>query len=489
MGMEHYSFYLNFLLGFIVFVISLSLLALVLLYRHRSQFKGNNLPPGNVGYPLIGESYDFVSAGWKGHPEKFFFDRIANYSSQIFKTSLFGKQAAFFYGAAGNKFLFSNENRLVNVWWPDHVNKIFPTSADVSATAEAKKLKKLIHNFMKPEALKRYIGIMDAITQKHFANSWENKQQVHVFPLAKNYTLAIAARLFLSLEDQKDIDKLGHSLYLANAGVISMPIDFPGTPLRKAIKASKLINGMLTEIIKQRKADLADGKASPTQDILSHMLMTCDKDGTYMKELDISTNIMGLLIGGYEATGAVCTLIVKFLAELPHIYDAVYKEQMEIANSKAPGELLHWDDIQKMKYSWNVAQEVMRLTPPIQGSFREAATDFVFNGYTIPKGWILYWSSITTHKSVDYFQEPDKFDLSRFEGTGPAPCTYVPFGGGPMMCPGKEYARMEILVFMHNLVKRFKCERLLPQEKIVMDPLAMPAKGLPIRLFPHNHIN
>ncbi|KAM1196373.1 hypothetical protein ACFX2J_022757 [Malus domestica] len=83
-----------------------------------------------------------------------------------------------------------------------------------------------------------------------------------------------------SLEDQKDIDKLGHSLYLANAGVISMPIDLPGTPLRKAIKASKLINGKLTEIIKQRKADLADGKASPTQDILSHMLMTCDEDGT-----------------------------------------------------------------------------------------------------------------------------------------------------------------------------------------------------------------
>ncbi|XP_048429462.1 beta-amyrin 28-monooxygenase-like [Pyrus x bretschneideri] len=308
---------------------------------------------------------------------------------------------------------------------------------------------------------------------------------VYIAAMSSSYTLAIAARLFLSLEDQKDIDKLGHFLYLANAGVISMPIDFPGTPLRKAIKASNLINGKLTEIIKQRKADLADGKASLTQDILSHMLMTCDEDGTYMKELDISTKIMGLLIGGYEAAGAVCTLIVKFLAELPHIYDAVYKEQMEIANLKAPGELLNWDDIQKMKYSWNVAQEVMRLTPPIQGSFREASTNFVFNGYTIPKGWILYWSSITTHKSVEYFQEPDKFDPSRFEGTGPTPYTYVPFGGGPMMCPGKEYARMEILVFMHNLVKRVKCERLLPQEKIVMDPLAMPTKGLPIGLFPH----
>nr|POE86382.1 beta-amyrin 28-oxidase [Quercus suber] len=158
---------------------------------------------------------------------------------------------------------------------------------------------------------------------------------------------------------------------------------------------------------------------------------------------------------------------------------------MEIAKSKAPGELLNWDDIQKMKYSWNVACEVLRLAPPLQGGFREVINEFIFNGFSIPTGWKLYWSANSTHKSAQYFPEPEKFDPSRFEGSGPAPYTFVPFGGGPRMCPGKEYARLEILVFMHNLVKRFKWEKVLPDEKIIVDPMPIPAKDLPIKLFPH----
>jgi cytochrome P450 family 26 subfamily A len=308
-----------------LFVSSVTIPLFLIFYNHRSQNSHPNLPPGKLGLPLVGESFEFLATGWKGHPEKFIFDRIAKYSSHIFKTNILGQPAVVFCGVACNKFLFSNENKLVVSWWPDSVNKIFPSSLQTSSKEEAKKMRKLLPQFLKPEALQGYIGIMDTIAQRHFASEWEHKEQVLVFPLAKNYTFRLACRLFLSIEDPSHVAKFSDPFNLLASGIISIPIDLPGTPFNRAIKASNFIRTELLAFIRQRKKDLAEGKASPTQDILSHMLLTCDENGKCMNELDIADKIIGLLIGGHDTASAACTFIVKYLAELPHIYEEVYK--------------------------------------------------------------------------------------------------------------------------------------------------------------------
>lgn len=129
---------------------------------------------------------------------------------------------------------------------------------------------------------------------------------------------------------------------------------------------------------------------------------------------------------------------------------------------------------------------MLRLQPPVGRGFRKAIKDFKYGGFTIPKGWKIHWTVNSTNRKSQYFSNPDKFDPLRFEGEGPSPYTFVPFGGGPRMCPGNEFARMVILVFLHYVVKTFKWNFVDPSEKVTVDPMPAPAKGLPVKLFPHD---
>ncbi|PKI76229.1 hypothetical protein CRG98_003340 [Punica granatum] len=218
------------------------------------------------------------------------------------------------------------------------------------------------------------------------------------------------------------------------------------TAYNKAIQAGKTMRSDLLSIIRRRKKEIME-KDLVANHLLSRMLLAEDENGRpVMKETDISHTI---------------TFVVKYLAEYPDVYEQVLK---------------------KMRYSWMVDREAMRLSP---GAFREAITDFTYSGFTIPKGWKTHWTVRSTHKDPRYFPDPERFDPSRFEGGGPAPFSFVPFGGRPRMCLGKEYDRVQILVFMHNVVTKFKWKKAIPDEKIIYSPNPVPAGSLPIRIEQH----
>ncbi|KAM1761937.1 hypothetical protein TB1_004546 [Malus domestica] len=325
---------------------------------------------------------------------------------------------------------------------------------------------------------------MDSITQEQMKAYWEGKDEVKVYPLAKTLTLSLACRFFLGIDDSERIARLVSNFDDVTVGMHSLIINFPGTTFYKATKAADALRKELRIVIQEKKAAMAAG--GPMHDILSHMIVASDPSGKHMPEAEVADKIMGLLTAGYSTVATAMTFFMKYVGERPDIYAKVLAEHKEIADSKKPGDFLEWEDINKMKYSWNVLYEVMRFTPPLQGTFREALTDFTYAGYTIPKGWKVYWTVSTTNMNPQYFPNPEKFDPSRYEDLNAFPAfTLVPFGGGPRMCPGKEYARLAILTFVHNVVKRFEWEVLFPKEKITGDMMPTPEKGLPVRLRRH----
>ncbi|KAK4753669.1 hypothetical protein SAY87_001773 [Trapa incisa] len=455
------------------------LLVGVMKLRRRTTTHQYNLPPGSSGWPIVGESLELFRGNSEGVPEKFIVDRIERYGSHVFRTSLFGEPMAVLCGPAGNKFLFSNEGKKVGLWWPASVRQLMGPSLVSKSGEEAKAQKKMMMmGLFSLEGLVKCIPIMDEVTRHHLATHWQGQEEMKALPIIKHYTFEMACRLFMNITEPQLVSRLFTLFNVFIKGVISMDINLPGTRFYRAMRAADAIRKELRAVVKQRRT-------APDQlDILSYLQVNADDNGKFMPENEVVNNMLNLLFAGHDTSSSTLTLIMKYLAELPGVHEKVLKEQREIAASKAGGELLNWDDLQRMRYTWNVVSEVLRMTSPVNGSFREALVDIDLEGYTIPKGWKLLWSAAFTHKDDSLHQKAMEFDESRFEGSGPPPFSYVPFGGGPRMCLGKEFARMEILVFLHNLVNHFDWELLIPNEKISYDPMPTPVQGLPIRLRP-----
>ncbi|KAJ0795265.1 putative cytochrome P450 [Helianthus annuus] len=354
------------------------------------------------------------------------------------------------------------------MWLPEAVGRLFGNRClNTTRGDEAKWLRKTMLPCLGPGALSnRYCIAMDEVTRLHIQSQWEGRSEVTVFVTVKPYLFELTCRLFLNLDDPRRVTELGSLFNTFLKGLGSLPIDIPGTQFYRGKRAAIAIKKQLIMIINQRKLTLKQENASSFEDLLSHVLLNSDENGRFLSEMEVANNILLLLFAGHDTSAVSITLLMKCLGEHPDVYKNVLKEQLGILEGKAPGEVLNWENIQKMRYSWNVVCEVLRLNPPV-------------------KGWKIMWSAPMTQKEEDNFPNVTKFDPSRFEGTGPTPFTYIPFGGGLRMCLGKEVASVQILVFLHNIVTKFKWDLLIPNEKIEYIPLATPVKGLLIRLHPH----
>ncbi|XP_021749393.1 beta-amyrin 28-oxidase-like [Chenopodium quinoa] len=213
-------------------------------------------------------------------------------------------------------------------------------------------------------------------------------------------------------------------------GLMSVPINLPGTTYNRAINASKFIREKLQELVRERKKEVLAKKDHVNVDdldFLDGLLKATIEGGDIISETELVGKIVTLLFAAFHTTSNTITFLMAHLTEYPDVYEKVLQEQLEIARSKEKGEQLNWKDIQKMKYSWNVVCESMRVKTPVFGGFREASTDIHYGGYTVPKGWKVHWSVNSTHMDPVHFPEPERFDPSRFEekqGRG----VYVPFG-------------------------------------------------------------
>nr|XP_016448143.1 PREDICTED: beta-amyrin 28-oxidase-like [Nicotiana tabacum] len=444
------------------------------------------LAPGTFGWPIIGETIQFLISLYYGLVHEFVQKRTKKYNSNVFKTSLLGQNVAIFSGPAANKFIFTNGNKLLIGYRPPSVQKLFPSTSFIPIEHDTKRAQNVISYFLNSKNVDKLISTMDNMSHFHLENHWKGKNEVIVYDLVKLFTFSLSIRAFMGIEDSDKILNFDEKFKIFTRGLLAMDINFPGTTFYKARKAGIELRKEMKSIIEQRREKLLENPNFPKVDVLTQLADEKGGDGKYMTEVEIADKVFGFIIGSYDTTATTITLTMKYLQEKPEFFNEIIEEQNEISRQMKARKVLCWDDIQKMRKTWSFVNEVLRNKPVVQGIFREAIEDITYEDFVIPKGWKIYLSFGATQKNGEYFPNPNKFDPSIFEGNGQlVPYTSVPFGGGHRMCPGKEFARLLILVFLHNVLKNFRWKSKVPSEKILYPffLLAIPTDGYPVTLY------
>ncbi|KAJ0989809.1 hypothetical protein J5N97_008165 [Dioscorea zingiberensis] len=428
------------------------------------------LPPGSMGYPYIGETFQLYSK----NPNTFFALKQKKYGA-IFKTHILGCPCVMLSSPEAAKFVLVTKAQLFKPTFPASKERmlgrqaIFFQQGDYHA-----RLRRLVLRAFMPDSIRSTVADIEAIALRTLS-SWDNRL-ITTFQEMKTYAFNVALLSIFGRDEIGHIEELKQCYYTLEKGYNSMPINLPGTLFHKAMKARK----QLGEIVAKMLASRRESNSQATDLLASFM-----EDKEALTDSQIADNIIGVIFAARDTTASVLTWILKYLAENPAVLQAVREEQEEIMRSKLEeskdgDKCLTWADTRKMPMTSRVIQETMRVASILSFTFREAVEDVEFEGYLIPKGWKVLPMFRNIHHSPDNFPDPEKFDPSRFEKS-PKPNTFMPFGNGTHSCPGNELAKLEMLVLLHHLTTRYRWSLSGTESGIQFGPFALPLNGLPVR--------
>ncbi|XP_049376285.1 abscisic acid 8'-hydroxylase CYP707A2 [Solanum stenotomum] len=421
------------------------------------------LPPGALGWPYIGETFQLYSQ----NPSFFFASKVKKYGS-IFKTHILGCPCVMISSPEAAKLVLVTKAHLFKPTFPASKERMLGKQAIFFHQGEYHaKLRKLVLRAFKPEAIKNIVPDIESIA----INSLESMQGrlINTYQEMKTYTYNVALLSIFGKDEMLYREDLKRCYYVLETGYNSMPINLPGTLFHKSMKARKELAKILAKIILVRRE---------TNQNHTDLLGSFMGDQEDLTDEQIADNIIGVIFAARDTTASVLTWILKYLGENPSVLQAVTEEQEGIIRE---GKVLSWADTKKMPMTTRVIQETLRAASILSFTFREAVEDVEFEGYLIPKGWKVLPLFRNIHHSPDNFSEPEKFDPSRFEVT-PKPNTFMPFGNGTHSCPGNELAKLEILILVHHLTTKYRWSMMGPQNGIQYGPFALPQNGLPIML-------
>lgn len=217
--------------------------------------------------------------------------------------------------------------------------------------------------------------------------------------------------------------------------------------IKKHMQLTVEAREILLKVVNKRR------NSNVRKDDLLDMLMDARyEDHTAMDDQQLVDEILILFTAGHETTSNALSFISMLLALHPEKQAKVYKEIEHLRN---PSE--DWFGyLDKCIYTQQVIEEAMRLYPPAYFIDRINIEEDIYKEIKIPKNTNILFSFHEIHRHRDYWENPTTFKPERFKDNAHKYSPYfAPFGAGPRMCIGNNFAMYEMILTVAEMVKRY----------------------------------
>jgi len=343
--------------------------------------------------------------------------------------------------------------------------------------------RRLVQPAFHRQRLAGYAGVM-ADCAARTSDRWQDGAQVDIHHEMMRLTLAVVGTTLFDADVEGEADEIGGALTqaldlfgrrLSLFGPLLDRLPLPSN--RRFREAQARLNATIYCIIDEHRAGSRD-----RGDLLSMLLLAQDTDGSGMTDRQVRDEAMTLFLAGHETTANALTYMWYLLGRHPEAEARLHQEVDRTLGDRLPT----FDDLPRLQHTRRIMCEAMRLYPPAWVVGRMALADYPVGDYVVPAGSGILASQWVMHHDPRYYPDPYRFDPERWtpetEAARPK-FSYFPFGGGPRMCIGEQFAWTEGILMLATLARRWQL-RPVAGRPVELRPLITlrPRDGLPMTL-------
>lgn len=290
------------------------------------------------------------------------------------------------------------------------------------------------------------------------AGGWEAGERVDVHTEMARLTLEnLTAGLFGLEMTRPEVRSVQRALDDVMAGfeaLIRSPLPLPvwvptPTNLRGRRAASRL-REVVEGLVERRRRPGEEG------DDLMGRLLTAAREGSLSEER-LRDHVTTFLLAGHETTALALAWCLWLLARHPETQRRVREELEETLEGGRP----RAEDVERLEWTDRSLTEAMRLYPPAWGIGREPLEDLEIGGWPLAEGTQVFLVQWSLHRDPRFYERPGAFRPERWteELRSELPrFAYLPFGGGPRHCVGRNFATLEATLVLATLLRRWRFE-------------------------------